>query len=420
MTGHSGRYTGGRRLLAALAAAAAIVLAALATSAAATVKSTTAGKTTLVVWHYLQGGQLAALKQADKLFNAAYPNVTVKYEFKPFAQMTPAILASAAAKQGPDVLLYQWGDMLKVDGVHGLKDMTAYWKSYKDRRRIPTGVVHSLNGKVLTVQPYSNLITLYYNKDILSQFGLTPPKTMDDLAAALKKVTAGGKEGLLLDGKSGVDGWWTGMPFLRADGVDIRMANKAAIESALARVAGWVGSGYIPRDVVTLNQQDVMNRFLAGNTAFAVNGNWELSHIRDAAKFAWDAVPIPSNVAAASVYLGGEGLAIGGFSKNPDLAWQYIQLAWLSKGAQVALPGSVGSLPVRADVANDPAITKVQGLAAFAHAVRTGTPLPLTAGESAAQTLFGDTFSAVLAGQSSPADAADKLFTQTPKLLASS
>jgi multiple sugar transport system substrate-binding protein len=406
----------------AVALAGAIVLLTFAASSAARVDGSQyarSSKTTLVVWHYFTTpGQLAALKNAAKRFNAVNPNVTVKYEFKPFDQMTPAVLAAAAAHKGPDVLIYQWGDMLKVRGAGALKNMTPYFNTYVDKRKIPSGVIHTVGKKIFTISPYVNLLALYYNADLLSKYNLAPPTTLDQLQADMKTITGATKSpSLLFDGTGGTLGWWTGMPFLWANGVDIHMKDQSRIASAFTQLKSWIDAGYVDPQVVTLQQPDVMNKFLAGNIAFAVNGNWELAHAKSAAQFQWGTVKMPAGTASSHVYLGGEGIALGGYGKNAAVAWNYITTGWLSKKAQAALPSTIGSLPVRTDLINDPAITKTHGLQAFAKEVATGYPLPLTPGEIAAQVLFGDTYSAVLAGQTSPSDAAAKLFSQTPGLL---
>jgi ABC-type sugar transport system, periplasmic component len=383
----------------------------------------------LVVWTYFRTpGQQQALDQMADRFTKQFPDVKVVYESQPFEQMTPNLLAAAAAGRGPDVVIYQWGDILKLVEAKALSSMQPFFSTWPDADQFPDSVVHRVsgieydpNGETYTIQPYVNAIGLYYNQDILDKVGIEPPKTIDELEAALEAVTRAGFKGLVLDWRPGVGGWWGGMPWMWAHGVDLTMSpdKRGTIEQVLSRVRSWVQKGYVPADVVTFDQQTAMVQWLTGKFAFTVNGNWELTRVKDEATFDWGVVSMPSGPEDSSVYLGGEGLAIGAFSKDPDLAWKYLATTWLSREGQLSLVDTVGSIPVRADVADDPKIEQAQGLSAFLEQVPTGHRLPITQAENEAQTLFGDTWSAVVSGQLSPAKAADRLVSQTPSILGS-
>lgn len=415
-----------RRAFALLAVSAMLFAASSVAAVAKPNRSATATADTLVVWHYFTTpGQVDALAKMAKLFNAKNPGVNVKFEFKPFAQMTQAVLASAVARRGPDVIIYQWGDMMKLVETKAIRSMSPYLNKWPERKFFPASVVHGIRngqysqgkGSVYTIQPYVNLIAMFYNKDILDGLSIRPPTTMDQFEAALAKIVASGKGGLLTDAGPGVSGWWNGMPWFFANGVDIKMRNQAAIERTLTRLRSWITKGYVPQDVTAVSTGvDTRSRWTAGNFAFMVNGNWELSTIAKDAKFKWGVVRMPSGPNGSSVYLGGEGVAIGAFSKNPALAWKFLQTTWLAKKGQLILP-SIGSVPARTDLAGNPAITKTRGLTPFLKSVPSGKRLPITQAENAAQNLFGDTFSGVLAGQLSAATAADRLVKETPKLL---
>jgi multiple sugar transport system substrate-binding protein len=371
---------------------------------------------TLTVWHYeTTDPYLALMNDEAKLFNNVYPNVTVKYVQVPFAQMTPKLLATAAAKQGPDVAVFQFGDVQSLAEAGVLQDMDSYWRSFGDASLFSPAVVKQVNGKVYTAQAYVNLIALWYNKDILDKYGIAPPTTMDEFEADLAKVKSGGDGGLAIDGKPGVDGWWTGMPFFFGQGIDMHMSGPD-VAPTFARIRSWVDKGYVSKEAVTWDQDTVFNKFLTGKYAFAVDGNWYASNAAKAT-FKYGAVPIPTAAQPSSVYVGGEGEAIGAFTKNADLAWAYLQTTWFSKAGQILALKAVGTLPTRSDAAQDPAIASSPILPAFAQAVQTGTPLPITTAENSASTVFGDLWSAVLSGQKTPQQAATELAAKIPGIL---
>jgi ABC-type glycerol-3-phosphate transport system substrate-binding protein len=89
--------------------------------------------------------------------------------------------------------------------------------------------------------------------------------------------------------------------------------------------------------------------------AFAENGNWQLGTGAADAAFRYGVVPLPVGN-SGKVYLGGEGEAIGAFSKHPDLAWQYLRETYFDGTGQLVTVRDVGSLPSRRDTAQDPAV----------------------------------------------------------------
>jgi multiple sugar transport system substrate-binding protein len=371
---------------------------------------------TLTVWHYeTTDAYLGLIKDETTLFNSVYPNVTVNNVYVPQADLTPKLIATAAAKQGPDVAVYNWGDVQSLADAGVLHDMDAYWKSFGDASTFSPGVVHQVGGKVYVAQAYVNLIALWYNKDLLDANGITPPTTMADLEADMAKLKTAGVGGLAIDGKPGVDGWWTGMPFFRAQGLDMHMAG-SAVATTFSQLKSWVDKGYIPKEAVTWDQDTVFNQFLSGKYAFAVAGNW---YAQTAAKatFKYGVVSIPAATQPAAVFLGGEGESIGAFSQNPDLAWAYLQTTWFGKAGQLLSLKDVGTLPTRSDAASDPAMASQPILAGFSKAVQSGVPLPVTTAENSASTVFGDLWSAVLSGQKTPDQAAAELASKIPGIL---
>jgi multiple sugar transport system substrate-binding protein len=370
----------------------------------------------LNVWHYLTtDAHLRLLEDITKPFNAKYPNVTVKYDFVPVADMTSKLLATAAASQGPDVAVFNWGDVQALAEAGVVQDMDRYWAAFPDAGAFSPSTVHKVNDKVYVSQAYANLIAVWYNKDILDKYSITPPKTMDEFEVALATITAGGDGGLAIDGKPAIDGWWTGMPFFRGQGIDITMSGPQ-VAPTFARLRSWVEKGFMPQEVVSWDQDTVFNQFLTGKFAFAVGGNW-YAETAKAATFNYGVIPIPAGSQPSSVYLGGEGEAIGAFAANPDLAWAYLEATWFSKEGQLLALKAVGNLPTRSDAAQDPYIASSPILPAFSEAVQSGVPLPITPAENEAQTLMGDLWSAVLSGQKTPDEAAAELAAKIPGIL---
>ncbi len=386
-----------------------------------TVVVTSCGKGTqsgaVTVWHYFSvDSQVQELKDLAVLYNQTSPKVQVNYVFVPYDQLPNKVVAGAAAGTGPDVVVYNGPNVGQFVDAKAIIDLTPFWSSFKDKDLFAPAVVHSIDGKVYGVQGYVNLLGLWYNKDILDKVGVQPPTTIDQLTAALQKVTKAGYKGITLTGKPNDQGEWQSYPWMSAYGWSYSGPDASAAEKAFSLVSGWASKGYLSRIVVTWEQAEPFQAFTVGDVAFTENGNWQLGTAKANAHFNYGVVALPSGPNPAKVYLGGEAESIGAFSKNPKLAWAYLQASYFSKAGQLVAFKDVGSIPSRKDAAEDPAVTSDQLLAPFAQEVQSvGAIYPPDAGPVTkvqnAQLVVGQQWSAVIAGQEKPAAAAQKAVT---------
>ncbi len=373
---------------------------------------------TLTVWHYFSvKAQVKELNDFAKLFNKQYPNVKVNYVYVPYDQITNKVIAAANAKSGPDVVVYNGTSIPQFVKSGVLYDMSKFWASYPDKGQFPSSLVKKSAGKVYGVQGYVNLLGLWYNKDILDKAGVKPPRTFDELGAALEKTKSHSEVGLTLTGKPNDQGEWQAYPWLSGYGFSYGKPSAQALKGAFGFIQSWVRKGYVPQEAASWDQTEPFQRFMVGNVAFAENGNWQLGTIKGA-KFRYGVVPMPKGPKGGSVYLGGETESIGAFSKNPRLAWEYLKATYLSKEGQIIALKDVGSIPARSDAAKDPAIQNDPILRAFASEVKGGSTYPpagFGAGIISAELDVAQGWSAVIAGQKSAAAAASSVVSKVRK-----
>jgi multiple sugar transport system substrate-binding protein len=358
----------------------------------------------ITVWHYFPSGNAGDTKflnDLTALFNKKYPKVTVSLEYVAEQQFTQKVVAAAGVKQGPDILIYGDDDINPWIQSGAVADYSKYWNSFTDKGQFPSGVITSVGSKIYAAKTYTNLIALYYNKDILDSVGVAPPTTMDELDAALGKVAAAGKKyiGYVMCGIPH-DAEWVLTPFLTAYGFNYNQPTASSIQPGLELLASWVSKGYVPKESANWDQQEAMARFLVGNIAFCNNGNWRVNDLKSgAAKFNFGIIPLPRATQGPHVYLGGEDQFMGAFSKNPDLAWAYLETSWFSKeGGSLALH-DIGSIPSRLDVAPEAATEPL--LKPFLSEIKDGgAPYPPKAGSiSPKEQKIGQQLSVLLAGQ---------------------
>lgn len=384
--------------------------------------TTTGSSNTLTVWHYFSDpNQVKVMTDYADLFQKNHAGVTVKNIYVPYDQLDQKLIASVGAKTGPDVVVFNGADTSNLALAGTLAPLDAKWSTFADKGKFPDSVIHQLNGKTYAVQGYVNLLGLWYNKDLLDSLKIAPPTTIDELNAAMAKVKAAGKTGITLSGLPNSQGEWQAYPWLTAAGFDVAKPSAGALRAGFSTVADWISKGYLSKEATTWDQTVPFQKFAAGGVAFAENGNWQLATAKSTAKFTYGVVPLPLG-RTGKVYLGGEGEGIGAFSKNPDLAWKYLQETyWSNAGQLIALKDS-GTIPSRKDTASDAAVTSDPIIKPFADSIASmGANYPADALPPASvanqQLIGGQEWSAVLGGASSPTDAANKYLQSLTQLL---
>jgi multiple sugar transport system substrate-binding protein len=391
----------------------AVLTASSATPVFAQATSSTSG--TLNVWHYFNvAGQQSILKEWAGLFNQQYPNVEVKYTYVEFQDLSKKIIAAAGAKQGPDVIIYGGSDLSAMYKVGALKSMQPYWSQYADAAQFPDGVITRFNNEVYGVKGYVNLVALWYNQDILSDAGVQPPTTFDQVTPALAQVAAAGKNyvPIVLTGQPSNQGDWTAYPWMTGYGFNYDNPDASSIQQAFSLAETWSNQGFLPKDAVSWGQSETFDRWTVGDVAFMQNGNWNIGSAKDNAKFNYGIVAMPTGPKGGNIFLGGEAGWMGAFTTNPELAWAYLQGSYSQQGDIIPLRDA-GSIPARADLAAAPELTNEPLLVPYANEVNArGAEYPPKGGDIvAAQLVVAQNWSSVIAGQKSAADAATDTVT---------
>lgn len=365
---------------------------------------------TITVWSYFSTPQqLEYQKKAAELFNAEHPDVTVDYVNIPAGQLDSKLLAAAGTKSGPDVVINNpAADFAQLDAAGVMADMTDQWTELGDPSPYPDGVLwRDSDGKIKTFQTYVNIQGLWYNKTLLDEFSLSVPSTIDEFEDAMAVLKENGRTALLNNADPGVNGTWSWYPFLAGEGVDFCSIDSPKAVAVLERLDGWAKKGYLPVGYQELTNVQTPSMFTKGDVGFMLNGNWNLGQIESEASFEFGTVQIPAGPEGTHVLPGGEGQAVGGFSKNPELAWKYLQLGWLSKDAQQASLEIMGSLVTRTDMQE--ALKEKPYLDGFLAEIATVGKWPTGENSLTAVTNFGNTISGFAAGQYNAQDAAKKL-----------
>ncbi len=158
--------------------------------------------------------------------------------------------------------------------------------------------------------------------------GVPEPKpgwTMDEFKAAAKKLTTGGRTGLVTQpGDLGVTSWvrtMTGAEPL-ADG---KLAfTDPKFTEGFQGYADFVRTDKIAPQVPSGNPDFESQQFVSGKAAMQLNGPWSLIDTKGKAKFQVGIAPIPAGPDGSKTYTAGSGFGISRSCKTPDAAFQAI------------------------------------------------------------------------------------------------
>ena len=316
-------------------AAAAVLFAATVVCAVATASTNKTTTITVVGW---KGGgtELANVGWINKAFQAANPDIKVKYTYISSSNYQNVVNTQLLGGTAPDVVM--------VDDVKAQLWSKAGWLAdLKDQpwvKRLKPALSDfvKFNGKTVVFPQEVVGVGLFANLDLLQRVGVsTVPATWPQFTAALAKLKAAGITPIDLGDKGG----WTGeMAALTLGATDVslahpgwdakRAANKVTFSSAYGPVLSQIASlgNYIDfKNALNTDPGASYANFEAGNAGFIINGAWNVADLRSKAKFKFAFAPVPGAAAghhpAALLYVG-TGLAVNAHTKVKSAAERYI------------------------------------------------------------------------------------------------
>jgi multiple sugar transport system substrate-binding protein len=316
-----------RRLFA--AAALLVTLSALASSARAQVE--------VRMWTLLSGGDGARMRALVDDFNASQRDVrvvstTLKWG-EPF--YTKLITASVVGA-GPDlatihlsrIVNLAGGGVLRPIGPAELAAAGLRGEDYLPRQWTKSQYEGATYAIPLDMHP----LVLYYNKTLAGQAGLLdatgklkPIEGVDALTDAFRLATQRtGRHGLTMESsQSSYAIWRLWMSMLAQQNVTViqngQFSYGAAGADTLARISAWFTRGYAQSG---LDYPASTSQFMGGNTAFMLNGVWEVPELVRATKagtlgFDYGIVPLPKMYANGSTWTDSHAFAIPANTGHP-------------------------------------------------------------------------------------------------------
>lgn len=350
------------------------------------------GPRTLTVW-LMNGSAPQPLTDAlHKEFQETHKDVTVKYEVQQWNGIQDKLTTALAGNDAPDVIEIGNTQAPKFAAAKVLTDLTEASSGFnKDQWLGSLKDSGSWDGKQFAVPFYAANRLVLYRKDMFEQAGVAAvPTSRQEWLDAISKLRAkfGADpefQALYLPGQN----WYTLLSFIYDEGGDIAKRDGTKFTATLDSAQAKAGLEFYktlqeasgtkaPKDTDEQTPEQA-GIFGQGKVAMMIALPWELA---TAAKnnpgltAQTSAFPIPSknSGATAPVFQGGSNLAVPAYSKDQDLAKDYLKL--LSGAKYQSQFAKAGMIPgTSTDVA---ALEADPVNAAMAKASRNGRAVPAT------------------------------------------
>ncbi|MBI3514153.1 MAG: extracellular solute-binding protein [Proteobacteria bacterium] len=289
----------------------------------------------IALWH-IYARDFDMIHLGIKLFNEANNGYVIEPRLIPYVQINPELIRAIATDSPPDLVVINDPDIAGYSSQGQFLDLTD--RVAKSARinassfyKGPSTSDH-WRGRRYAVAREMNALSLYINDDLFRAKGLDPekpPATWAQVLAAAEKLTDPARRvfGFGFCAHQSEQSTFQFLPWLWQAGGGIDRLDQPEATAALQFWTDLVRNGFVSRDVINQQQSEVINTFLAGNTAFAVGGPWELPRFATEAKFQWRVAPLPvkddKKIEASS--LGGFHFAIPKGAKEVDGAFMVIE-----------------------------------------------------------------------------------------------
>lgn len=326
-----------------MAAAAAVALIAGCTTGGATeeVKEEPEGPANLVFWNTGSDEHAAALNIAAAAYKQKNPNVTVKVQAISWDDGKAKVLTAANSKSGPDIVSggLSWG--IEFGELGGMLDLNKYGAEEVKAKTQPLlwKSITSRGGEVYGVPFDMAVYVLYYRTDLLKKAGVTPPKTWDELQAAVPKLKAAGVKTPLVEDWSTFE-WLPWFNYLKQAGGNLYTddCSKPTIDSPEAVLATTKWADQYRKLGVPKAAVDTGAGMAKGDYAMAIGPSWLVSGLdsgHPAIKGKWEISTLPTGPAGAGSFAGGRIVGAMSYTKYPKAAADFIK--WLNSDEAVTL-----------------------------------------------------------------------------------
>lgn len=290
-------------------------------------------KVTITFWNGFTASDGEILKGIVKDFNTANEGkIEVKMDIMPWDVMYQKLPPSIATKTAPSLVLMSTDTMPQYIQNGSLQVMDDFWSKTNLKESAYSKNTLSLvknNGKYYGMPMQTNLIYLYWNKDLFKAAGLNPdkpPVTMKQLADYSVKLTNASKNqfGLGLPVK-GAPQYWTS--FIWNNGgefYDVKNKKSLFNSSININTLKWLQDLAVNKKVTPKDASgaDTDNLFMSGQLGMYINGPWLINGLKKN-NINFGITAVPRGTVRQQIISGGIGYVIPSSASEQEKAADY-------------------------------------------------------------------------------------------------
>jgi raffinose/stachyose/melibiose transport system substrate-binding protein len=329
------------------------------------------GPITLTVWDQ-ESGQVGKIwDQLNAEFQQKYPNVTIKRVNRDFGELKTLLALAMSGPHGPDVVEANqgWPDMGHLVKAGLLLPLDNYAQAYGWTSRVSPNVLRVSSwspdgkefgtGNLYGYTTMGELVGVYYNKQMLSDLGLTVPTTFDEFQQDLDTAKQAGQIPIQFannDAFPGIHEFATIQDQIAPTSylTDLILGTQRDQLSfdtpenvqAATTLQDWANKGYFTPGFGGAGYDDSVSNFAKGEGLFMITGNWIVENLgADNKDFGFFPMP-PANAGDPPVATGGAGfpLSIAAGTEHADAAAAYID--WMTSDHASDLLLQTGEIPL--------------------------------------------------------------------------
>jgi raffinose/stachyose/melibiose transport system substrate-binding protein len=220
-------------------------------------------------------------------FQKTYPNLKVKWTKYSTDEMKQAVRVASAAGKMSDTW-FNWGGSLASpyeDGGHALELTPQMMAQYGVDKNIVPGALELArhNGKLYGVPIWVRPMTIFYKKSIFDKYGLTAPKTFDELEKVCEALKS---KGIIPVACVGKFSWMTmrttdffvehfAGPAMHDKLFSLEASyNSPEVIKAFAKLKEWVTKGYFNEGFISLDPGQALPLLQQDKAAMIFQGPW--------------------------------------------------------------------------------------------------------------------------------------------------
>jgi multiple sugar transport system substrate-binding protein len=375
---------------------------------------------TIDFWHHYSAQSAeneTLVKVLIPKFEEENPGIKVNAVSHEWAELHDKILVSASTQSLPDVarLDIAWLPEFQKIGI-----LVPINKEMSDFAEVSSELLDSalsttlVSGDNYALPLNTNSKILFYNSAMLEEAEVPVPKTMDELIAAIRKLSGMNKNGQQVWGwnEPGLSGWNLA-PFIWSFGGSLTDENQT------------IGSGFINSEATieaietfaTLYKEGALTGFNSGDIpmtdgfgtgryAMMLEGPWKTAELAGAyPDVSYGTTSLPAGEGGSISVLGGEDIAMFQVAEK-DAAWKFMKFM-ISEFAQIEM-AKQGQIPINKDALESETV-KTAPYAPFISAIQTAKARPAVATWSEMDNELGIAVTSVLQGEKTAKEAMDEL-----------